>query len=236
MLTSLSDREQISSSLNLSYYLVLKFDEVVKNMSPSEFIEKVLRPLNVKHIIIGKDYRFGSFAKGDVNYLLNYEKRFYEVHVVEDVYFSNERISTTRIINEISLGNVKLASKLLSRYYFVKGKVIKGLQNGKKFSFPTANLELSDFYVLPKNGVYMGYVTIDEKKYKAMINVGKHPTISKLEKNIVEAHILDFNENIYEKEVKVEFVDYLRDEKKFSTVEELIDQLKVDKDKCIKLL
>ena len=69
-----------------------------------------------------------------------------------------------------------------------------------------------------------------------MINVGKHPTISKLEENIVEAHILDFNENIYEKEVKVEFVDYLRDEKKFSTVEELINQLKVDKDKCIKLL
>ena len=148
----------------------------------------------------------------------------------------NERVSSTRIINLLKEGNIITANKILSRNYKIQGKVVKGLQNGTKFNFPTANLLIQNNYILPKKGVYACYTYVDGKKYKSMVNVGTHPTIKELNNAIVETNIFDFNANIYGKIIEIEFVDFIRDEKEFSSIELLKEQLKKDKEISKQLL
>lgn len=235
IITSLQDREKILKELGLDYYYILDFDESIMKMTPKEFIENILRKLNVKEVVVGQDYTFAHKKSGNVEYLLNYENKFYGVKVVNDITYENKKISTTDIIKLIEEGKIDIVNKLLTRPYKVIGKVEKGLNNGKKINFPTANISLLDKYVLPKNGVYFTYTIVDNIKYKSMTNVGVHPTISELNKPLIETHIIDFNDDLYNKEIEIEFVEFLREERKFSSLNELKNQLNIDKEKIISI-
>ena len=226
-LTSIEDRKEIVSNYGIDLFLEFEFNELSMNLSPVEFVEKVLIPLDVEYIICGFDYTFGKFGAGKVQDLINFSKGRYQVIVIDEYEYLYEKVSTTRIMNELSNGNLVLVKELLARDYSIKGNVVHGLNNGQKIGFPTINIDNGDYF-LPKCGVYGLEVIIGNQKVRGIGNLGKHPTISMLDKPILEIHLLDFSDKIYGESVIVIFKKYLRDEKKFSSIEELKNQIKID--------
>lgn len=232
MITTIDDKISILSSLNIDYLFILEFSEKVKSYSPEEFIEKVLLKLNPKEVIIGQDHHFGKEAKGDYKNLEAYNNIFKTI-IVDDLLYLGKKIGTRDIISFIENGEIEKATKLLGRDYVIKGKVIKGFKVGRTYHFPTANLSLGP-YVKPKNGVYATIVEVDGKKYYGMSNVGIHPTINALNEPLIETYLFDFDDNLYEKEIKVFIKSFIREEIKFDSINSLYAQLEKDKIKIEK--
>ena len=222
-ITPLEYKLKIFEKLGVDICYVLEFNEEISKLSKEEFICKILDNLNIDDIVCGSDYRFGYKASGDIYFL----KEKYNVHVVDFINSNGSKISSSTIINLIRDGEIGLVNLLLGRLYFIESKVVKGLGNGSKIGFPTANIN-SNGFVLPKNGVYKVEVEIGNEKYDGICNVGIHPTISKLDEPIVEVLIKDFKEDIYSKNIKVNFVSFIRDEIKFNDTKELAKQISID--------
>ena len=223
---SLYDKAMILEKLGVSILYVLHFDEQVAKMSRFEFIDLILSKINPVKIFCGEDYTFGLNANGNVEYL----KQYFDVEVIKLLKMNGKKISTADIISHLQKGEMEEAYELLNRYYTISGTVVDGLKNGRKIGFPTANLDLDFEYVLPKEGVYIGYAYVDEIKHKAIIAVGTHPTIQTLSKPIIEVHILSFDENLYGKFIDVSFVKRIRNINKFESLEDLSKQLEKDKE------
>ncbi len=205
------------------------FDEKIMKMMPDEFIRWLCKSYNVKGIIVGFNFKFGYKNLGDVETLEKFQKEYkYKLYVMKPYTMQDEIISSTSIRKELLDGNVKKAFNMLSRPYMLSGKVIDGKKLGRTIGFPTANLEINKEKVIPKKGVYYTNVKIDEKTFKGITSVGNNPTVNGQELTL-ETYILNFNEDIYGKEIKVYFIDRLRDEIKFNNINELVAQLKKDK-------
>lgn len=223
VLTSLNDRFRLLSRLYVDYYLVQHIDREFLDMSASQFID-YLKELKVKEVFVGEDYRFGKNAAGTIDML----KKSFDVHVVDTYTYNGEKVSTQKIISLLKEGNVPLANKLLGHNYLMNGIVTEGHHNGEKFGIRTANVKLSTNYVIPKLGVYKVIAYIEGMPHLAIANVGVHPTIDKEDFPILEVHIPDYDSVDYEKNINVEFLEFMRDEKVFSNTEELIAQIKKD--------
>lgn len=224
-LTSLEDKLDISSSFGVNEAYIVQTDLSFLSLNKDEFISQVLKKINPKTIVVGEDYSFGYKGEGNVAYL----KNFFNVlssPLINDKY---GKISTRTIRKLIEEGDILTANDELGYEYSLKGRVIHGLENGRKIGFPTANIELDENYVIPKKGVYAGYTYVNDKKYESIINIGDNPTVGSLKRNILETHIINFSEDIYDQNIKVSFLEFLRDEKKFSSFEELKNQLNKDK-------
>lgn len=232
MIMPLNERFKIVKELGIEDIIVVNFNHKVMNLEPNEFIDSLLNDLNVKNITVGFDFSFGKRGRGRVSDLLSLEPNI-KVNVIEEMKINNKKVSSSYIIEDIKNGNVQDLEKTLGRLYSIKGKVVKGLGNGKKFNFPTLNIELNDEYVEPKNGVYAVNVIVKNKEYLAMANIGVHPSISKLDKSLLEVHIFNFDEDIYGEEVETKFLYFLREERKFESLDDLIEQLNNDKKKII---
>jgi len=168
---------------------------------------------------------------GNGKFLENYSKKHgYEVSIISPVKIDSHVVSSSVIRKFILKGDVETAAKFLGRSFKIKGTVIHGQHLGRTLGFPTANLLLPDDLIIPLNGVYSGLVKIDAKVYHAVINIGKRPTIGDLKKDLVEAHILDFDEDIYGKIIEISFLERIRNEIKFNSLEELKIQIKKDCD------
>lgn len=205
------------------------FDEKIMKMMPDEFIRWLCKSYNVKGIIVGFNFKFGYKNLGDVETLEKFQKEYkYKLYVMKPYTMQDEIISSTSIRKELLDGNVKKAFNMLSRPYMLSGKVIDGKKLGRTIGFPTANLEINKEKVIPKKGVYYTNVKIDEKTFKGITSVGNNPTVNGQELTL-ETYILNFNEDIYGKEIKVYFIDRIRDEIKFNNINELVAQLKKDK-------
>ena len=226
-LTSTFDKADILEDMGVKYLYLMHFEKETLKVTKDEFIERVLKPLNPRKIFVGEDYKFGVLGEGNANYL----KYFFDVQVIPLQKIDNLKISSKKIRELVEAGKVDKAAELLGRPYRICGLVVEGDHNGQKIDFPTANLELDYSYVFPKEGVYMGYGYFMNRKRKAMICVGTHPTIHQLMKPIIEVHIIDFNENLYGRELYVDFVSYLRGVKQYSSLEELREQLIKDEEK-----
>ncbi len=223
-ITSLFDKATIFKSLGVKYLYILRTSKVLLDFTKEDFIYKILKPINPKKIYVGKDYHFGKNAEGDSEYL----KEFFSVEVNDLLSIDSQKISSRFIRELISNGDIKTANEYLGHPYQITGLVVEGKHNGEKIGFPTANLELSYPYVLPKLGVYTGYCKLLNSKYKAIISVSTHPTIQELNEPLIEVHLLSYNGDLYGKEIEVQFIEYIRDVKKFSSLEELANQLKMD--------
>ncbi|MGO3018562.1 MAG: bifunctional riboflavin kinase/FAD synthetase [Anaerococcus sp.] len=236
-LTSLEDKIEILSDLGIKCFCLLDFNEKFKNLSPGEFIEKILyKKLNAKYAIIGNNYHFGKMAKGDKDTLKAYEDEYdYKTYVVDFEMDEDRIINSTDIRQMIRDGNLKKANMELTRPYRMKGEVVKGMQRGRILNFPTANLDPYFKYVSPKFGVYFTKIYLDNEVYFALTDVGTNPTFENAHVKI-ETYILDFSKDIYGKEISVEFLEYLRPDYKFSSKEELIDQMNKDKKKAYELV
>ncbi len=221
LVTPVNERLELFNNLDIDIVLIKGFTLEFASISAISFINNFLKVLNPYKIVVGDDYSFGKDAKGNISLL----KEYFNIEVAPKVEINNQKVSTTQIIKDLENGNISEVNTLLGRFYKINGNVTKGYQNGRTIGFPTANIIPIDNYFLPKDGVYIGKVKIDNTFYKAMINIGKHPTIKELKESIIEVHIIDFNENIYEKNVEVYFISFLREEKKFNTFDELKKEL-----------
>ena len=231
-LTSISDKAEFLEDLNIDYLFLMHFDRKVAMLTKDEFIDKILKPINPIKLYCGEDYRFGARAEGNPDYL----KLYFSIEIFGIEKKDGIKISSRDIVKLIQSHKMEKASELLGRPYRINGLVVEGKHNGRTIDFPTANLDLDYPYVFPDFGVYMGYAQVYGKKYKAIINVGTHPTVVPLYKPIIEVHIIDFEGNIYGKDIFVSFISYMRGEKKFDSMEALKEQLQKDKEKAKKTL
>jgi len=227
LLTTVEDRLAVFESLGVSETLLVVFDDNVKSMSAEQFID-ALNKLKVKKVFCGPDFRFGHKAKGDAAMLKYGLGRDFVTTIVPEVLEDEAKISSSRIIKHLQYGNIKAVTRMLGRPYVIKGTIAKGKGNGKKLGYPTANLALTASYVLPLNGVYAVSVLLEGISYYGMASVGYHPTIDPVEKPLVEVHILDFSKKIYGKHISVSFLQFMRPEQTFKTIEELISRMRID--------
>lgn len=217
-------RNQLLEELGVEYLLIQKVDADFFNLNPLEFIGKYLRVLLPRYIIVGEDYTFGKEAKGNVDLL----KQCFPTIVVPLKKDEKGKLSTSRLIEDLNNGDISDLTHVLGRFYRLKGEVVKGYQNGRTIGFKTANMHLACPYFLPKNGVYTALAYVHHQKYMSMINVGVHPTIEPLKHPLIEVHNLDFDEDIYLENIEIEIVSFIRDEKKFASLEDLKEQLQKD--------
>tara|TARA_A100001037_G_scaffold297668_1_gene320033 strand:+ start:577 stop:1485 length:909 start_codon:yes stop_codon:yes gene_type:complete len=214
--------------LKVDFLKIIKFNKKFSNLSPNKFIENILyKNLNCKFIFVSKNFKFGKKRKGDIHKLKEKEKVFYyKTIITKPLKKTNKILSSTFIRSEISKGKVNVAKKLLGREWSVEGKVIKGEQRGRKIGFPTCNLKLND-YILPKLGVYSVSVLINKSKKKGIANIGYRPTF-RGKSLILEVNIFGLNKNLYKKTIVVNFIKFIRPEKKFKNIRELKIQIKKD--------
>ncbi len=204
---------------------LVNFDKEFMKITPEEFIKNMVKFYNAKGIVVGFNYRFGYKNLGDVEMLQKYSSILgYKLYVCEAISINDEVVSSSKIRHLIAEGNIIKANELLGRPHSIIGEVIKGKQLGRTIGFPTVNLNYNKQYILPKGGVYYTVVEYDNIIYKAITNIGYNPTVEG-GKLSVETYILNFNKQIYGEEVKINFINRIRDEVKFDTVEELKQQL-----------
>ena len=232
-LMGLEDKIRLLSSFGLDYCLVIEATPELFALSKTEFMDQVLDPIGMDSLVVGEDFRFGYAAEGTVIDL----KTRYKTYVCPLLGDENGKISSTRVRQLLLEGDVQGAWKFLVRPYEIKGIGVKGKQNGGKIGFPTMNLQLSENYLLPKNGVYAGIGFVSGKPYKAMINVGDNPSIGSDIPRHIEVHLLGYpNEDTYGLTSYLGFLYFVREEKKFASLAELKKQLEIDKLKIESLL
>ena len=232
-LTTNLDKVSHVEALGIEEVEILDFDKTIADYSATEFIEKILKPLNIKFLICGFDFTFGKAGRGDVELLQQSGEQYgFKTIVIPAVLYQNEKVASSTIAQALVQGDLEKANAMLGYPYTIKGKVVHGLKNGHKFGFPTANLELGN-YVPPKNGVYAVRVKHGNRIYEGMANVGVHPTIAKNSQPQLEVNIFDFNQDIYGEILTVEFLGYIRPERKFENCTELIGQINKDRQTII---
>ena len=230
-LTSLYDKANILRSIGVKYLYILRMSQDLLNCSVNEFID-ILKIIAPRKLFVGEDYAFGRYAAGSAKDL----REYFEVDVTPLKREDGRKISSRTIKELIAQGDVEQAYELLSRPYTIVGLVVEGKHNGEKIGFPTANLELDYPYVLPRIGVYMGFVKLLNSKYKALISVSTHPTIMELNAPLIEVHLISYKGDLYGREIDVQFVKYMRDIFKFDDVEQLKEQLQKDREEAKKTL
>jgi len=211
------------------YYL--EFNEKLQTLSAEDFINEILKKLNVEKVFCGYDYRFGNKGIGTPQLI---KDSGIEVDILEKKELNDGKISTTALKKAVQEGNFTEYYNLSNRHYSITGIVVKGRQLGRTINFPTANLKLEEKYLLPNtNGVYITKTKVKGKVYKSITNIGYNPTVSDgKDKKFIETHILDFDEDIYDEKIEVFFYEFLRKEQKFESFNHLKEQLQKDKKKC----
>ncbi|GAB4145261.1 MAG: bifunctional riboflavin kinase/FAD synthetase [Ignavibacteriales bacterium] len=239
LLSLKEDKIETLNNCRIDYLFIINFTKEFSQQSYEKFVEDFLvKKLNLGMFVIGHDHKFGKDRKGDENRLRELADKYnFEIEVVEPVVIDNEVISSTKIRNSLSKGEIKKANKFLGREYSYTGRVVHGATRGRILGFPTANVEQADSQkIIPAGGVYAVRCNLEEKEYFGIMNIGFRPTFETGGKLVSEVHIFDFNEDIYNKEIKISFIDRLRDEKKFASKEELIYQIERDKKKAIQII
>lgn len=213
---------------NVDIVVLRSFTKEFMSVSAEDFIKLLCVDYNVKGIIVGFNFRFGYKNLGDVKLLEDLQGKYgYKLYVMEPYTYNGDVISSTRIRKSILEGDVKEASKMLSKPYLIKGKVIHGKKLGRTIGFPTANLEFDSKIIIPDKGVYYTNVEYNNKTYKGITSVGYNPTVNRQQLTI-ETYILDFDDTIYGQELKVYFIERIREEIKFNSLDELVKQIKKD--------
>lgn len=229
-LSTPGEKTALLSRLGIDDVLIIAFEQKLANMVATDFMAELTRRINLKGFVVGEDFVFGHNRQGTTEVLAEFcEKQGIPFVVFPELMMDGEPVSSTRIRRALNDGKVDEARRLLGRPYAMCAKVISGEQIGKSIGVPTANLELDPDKFLPKRGVYATIAHLREKDYPAVTNVGVRPTFSEQEIVSVETLILDFNDDIYGEELRVEFIQCLRPEQKFDSVQALTQQIEKDK-------
>ena len=225
-----NQKVQLLDQAGIELLLTIPFDESLASLTAQEFVQQVLvSQLSSKAVVIGEDFRFGVGQQGDAETLSELGQLFgFEVHTVQALEVAGVRVSTTHIRNLLEQGDVSKAANFLGRLHSTEGIVVHGLKNGRKLGYPTANLSRDAEGMLPKDGVYAGWLYSGEDKFMAALSVGTNETVTAVPR-VLEAHVLDRDDlDLYDQVVKVEYVDLIRPNLKFSGIDELVIQIGQD--------
>jgi len=239
LLNTPSEKAFMLSQLGIENMLIVKFSKEFSQLTPDVFIENyIVNGIGAKEVVIGYDHHFGKGRGGDIDFLK--EKGIesgFEVTVVPAYDIEGDTISSSKIRRAISEGDITKANKYLGRSYSFSGKVIHGDKRGRELGFPTANLELeNEDKLLPAIGIYVVELIINGKTHYGLLSVGKRPTFYASGDIVSEVYIYDFNDDIYDETVKINVLERIRGEEKFSSVESLVEQMKNDKKTGIEIL
>ena len=233
LLQTQAEKLQTLAENGLENVIILPFSKEFSQLSALDFVQTVLyKCLQAKKIIIGYDHQFGNDRKGNIDFLITQARDFnYEVIEIPAEEINEVNVSSTKIRTALQDGSVEIANAYLNKPFELTGTVVKGKQLGRTIGFPTANLELNDSTkLIPANGVYAVSVTInnEEKHYNGMMNIGFRPTVSQEQKQTIEIHLFDFQDNLYDSHLKVSLYKRIRKEEKFVNLASLKSQLSKD--------
>jgi riboflavin kinase/FMN adenylyltransferase len=230
LIYSLPQKLRAIAATGADSLLLIHFDEAFSRTPAEDFIRSVARDLGrIQSLCVGANFVFGHKRSGNVSLLQTLgEQMKFTVHGLAAVSLDGKAVSSTRIREAISAGDLDAAGQMLGRSYALAGTVIRGEQMGRRLGFPTANLDVTGL-VLPPNGVYAVHADAKGKRYRAVLNIGTRPTLNSNELRLsVEAHLLDYEGDLYGEELELSFVDRLRDERKFPSVSALQAQISLD--------
>ena len=221
---SLNEKQKILSAMKIDYLIILKFNKSLRNMTAENFIEKILKEkIRPSKIVVGKEFKFGKNRVGNPNLL----KKYFYTRIALQKKISGKKISSSEIRKLISLGKVSQVKKLLGRFWSVNGKVNSGDKIGRTLGYRTANVFLNDC-ILPLRGVYVTRLYLNQKIYNGISNYGVAPTFGTKKTDVLETHLFSPIKNLYKKNITIEFLKFLRKERKFKSKKNLLDQIKKD--------
>jgi riboflavin kinase/FMN adenylyltransferase len=227
-LSNLEDRVRAFQELGVNIIAVLTFTPKVAQLRARDFMYLLKKHLKMQGIMVGPDFALGRGQEGNINFLraLGHEMKF-SVEVITSFTIDGEVVSSTLIRQALIQGAMRRIEKLMGHYFYLKGKVITSDKRGRALGFPTANLDIEPQQALPGNGIYATITQVNSKRFPSATNVGTRPTFGE-GKKMVETHLLNYKGDLYSKEIKVEFVQKLRDEQRFPSPEELKIQMEKD--------
>ena len=227
-LTNLDERTELLKRLGVELVVTLTFDAEFATLSAREFVSLLQEHLKMEGLIIGPDFALGRGREGNADTLMKLGKELgFTVEVVNPLKLENHLVSSTAIRKALAKGDMKTTSKLLGRNFKLSGTVVSGTERGHILGYPTANIKVDSDQALPDDGVYATLAYINDKAYKSATNIGVRPTFDGGERTI-EVFLLDFDEDIYGKDISIELVDRIRGEEKFANAEELTAQIARD--------
>jgi riboflavin kinase/FMN adenylyltransferase len=232
LLTTLDEKADLLKKAGVEHLIIYPFTKEFSQLSYTEFVRDILvKELKIKTLVVGYDHKFGKNREGsfellqDLSSVYNFSVEKLDVLLMDDI-----NVSSTKIRNALQNGNIEKANQYLGYSFRLHGTVIEGQKLGRRIQFPTANIQASDPHkIIPAYGVYAVYVNVEGKRYQGMMNIGTRPTISNADHRSIEVHIIDFEGNLYNKTIEIEFIQKIREEQKFRSVEELKSQLEKDK-------
>ena len=238
ILSKPDEKISILEKMGLENLFIINFTPEFSQQSPASFINDFLvLKIGLREIVVGHDHKFGKGREGTFETLESLSKSLkFEMSMVDEFKVNNEPVNSTKIRNALSQGDVRKANSFLGREYIFTGKVIEGDKRGRELGYPTANILLDDAdKLLPGLGIYAACVIIDNEKFPGLLSIGKRPTFYDNGEIIPEVYIYDFERNIYNKKIAVAVIDKIRDEEKFSSPEDLINQMNKDKEAGIRI-
>lgn len=232
LLNTLEEKIEMLREAGIQNLIVLEFNKKLAGLTAEKFIDEVLiEKIGVKTLIVGYDHRFGRNRAGSITDLRKYEEEgAFEVREIEAQTIESLSVSSTKIRAALLEGKVDVAASLLGRPYSISGKIVEGKRLGRELGFPTANLLVNaEYKLIPKDGVYYVRVNIDGQGHHGMLSIGNNPTVNG-QKHSIEVHILDFNEEIYGQVIELQLIWWIRDKKKFLSLQDLKNQIEKDKE------
>lgn len=237
LLTDGKEKKRIFELLGTDILITFPFDETVRTLGCEEFVTRILKKsLKAKKVFCGFNYTFGAGGKGDSRLLKELcEKQGIQTEIIPPVMLDGTTVSSSRIRERIEAGDVESACRLLGRPYCLGGEITDGKKLGRTIGFPTANMLIPEDMTVPGDGVYLTKTVFDKKEYYGITDIGTKPTVGTHRRG-AETYIFDFSGDIYGKTVKTEFIKFLREEKKFASVDELVAQITRDSENAKKII
>lgn len=233
ILSTLEEKSEIFEKLGVDLVYVINFTkEFSMNTAEQFYTNYLIKKLGFFGIVIGYDHMVGRNRSGGFETLTKLSGEYnFEIHQIDELRINGNTISSSAIRNLLTEGKVKEASHLLTDYYSITGEVVSGDKLGRKIGFPTANIKpASENKLIPGNGVYLVSAEISGNLYYGLLNIGFRPTVTEIPLKTIEVYFMDFEGDIYGKTLRIKFRDFIREEKKFNSIEELINQIKKDKE------
>ena len=238
LLSSPEEKIELLASTGVDNCILLPFTRELSQLTAYEFMQLLYDKYKVRMLVIGYDHRFGHNRAETFEDYCRYGREL-GIHIMQASAYTQEqdKVSSSAIRRALQTGDIRTATKFLGYHYYLEGTVVDGYKVGRKIGFPTANLRV-DFpnKLIPSIGVYAVCVYVNGGKYKGMLNIGYRPTINNGTDLSIEVHILDFQGDIYHQKMRIEFIDFLRSEEKFNSVDELVLQMQKDKEDTIQVL
>ena len=230
LLNTLEEKIKLLEQLGLDNLIIHPFDKEFSQLSAEDFVKKILvDQLHVQKIVIGYDHRFGRNRTADISDLIQFGLKYnFEIEEISAEEINDIAVSSTKIRNALMDGEIETAADYLGYRYSLTGKVVKGKQLGRTIGFPTANIEVDETYkLIPKNGVYIVSSVLENQLVYGIMNIGNRPTLNG-ESQTIEVHFLHFNQDLYDQNIEIVFIKYIREEVKFNSLEDLKTQISKD--------